>query len=83
MQTRFSRTAKKVGVAQRRITSSEIDCLSTLAKTGQTAFSSFFHSPSNGLVYARNRLRGQAITAHISLSKGERSALAEMGAKMM
>jgi len=32
---------------------------------------------------AGDRLRGQAITAHISLSKGERSALAEMGAKMM
>ncbi|MBE2205071.1 MAG: PhoH family protein [Chthoniobacterales bacterium] len=43
----------------------------------------YVDSRSNGLVYARNRLRGQKITAHISLSKGERSALAEMGAKMM
>ena len=43
----------------------------------------YVDSRSNGLVYARNRLRGQSITAHISLCKGERSALAEMGAKMM
>ena len=43
----------------------------------------YVDSRSNGLVYARNRLRGQSITAHISLSKGERSALAEMGAQMM
>jgi PhoH-like ATPase len=43
----------------------------------------YVDSRSNGLVYTRNRLRGQAITAHISLSKGERSALAEMGAQMM
>ncbi len=43
----------------------------------------YVDSRSNGLVYTRNRLRGQSITAHISLTKGERSALAELGAKMM
>lgn len=43
----------------------------------------YVDSRSNGLVYTRNRLRGQRITAHISLTKGERSALADMGAKMM
>jgi PhoH-like ATPase len=43
----------------------------------------YVDSRSNGLVYTRNRLRGQSITAHISLTKGERSALAEMGANMM
>lgn len=43
----------------------------------------YVDSRSNGLVYTRNRLRGQAITAHISLTKGERSPLAEMGATMM
>lgn len=43
----------------------------------------YVDSRSNGLVYTRNRLRGQALTAHISLSKGERSALAEIGARMM
>jgi len=43
----------------------------------------YVDSRSNGLVHTRNRLRGQRITAHISLTKGERSALAEMGASMM
>ncbi len=43
----------------------------------------YVDSRSNGLVYTRNRLRGQALTAHISLTKGERSALAEIGARMM
>lgn len=43
----------------------------------------YVDSRSNGLVYTRNRLRGQSITAHICLTKGERSALAELGAKMM
>lgn len=43
----------------------------------------YVDSRSNGLVYARNRLRGQRITAHVSLTKGERSPLAEMGASMM
>ena len=38
---------------------------------------------SNGLVHTRNRLRGQKLTAHISLTKGERSMLAEMGATLM
>ena len=38
---------------------------------------------SNGLVHTRNRLRGQKLTAHISLTKGERSQLAEMGATLM
>jgi PhoH-like ATPase len=43
----------------------------------------YVDSRSNGLVYTRNRLRGQKITAHISLTKGERSALAELGAQLM
>ncbi len=43
----------------------------------------YVDSRSNGLVYTRNRLRGQAITAHICLTKGERSALAELGAGKM
>jgi len=43
----------------------------------------YVDSRSNGLVHTRNRLRGQRITAHISLTKGERSDLAELGAKMM
>lgn len=43
----------------------------------------YVDSLSNGLVYTRNRLKGQSIAAHVSLHKGERSALAEIGAKFM
>jgi PhoH-like ATPase len=43
----------------------------------------YVDSRSNGLVFARNRLRGEAITAHVSLTKGERSDLAEIGARLM
>jgi len=43
----------------------------------------YVDSRSNGLVYTRNRLKGQSLTAHICLTKGERSQLAEMGARMM
>ena len=39
----------------------------------------YVDSRSNGLVYTRNRLKGQAITAHVCLTKGERSPLAEAG----
>ena len=38
---------------------------------------------SNGLVYARTRMKGQPFAAHVSLSKGERSELAEAGAQLM
>jgi PhoH-like ATPase len=43
----------------------------------------YVDSRSNGLVYTRNRLKGQSISAHVSLNKGERSAIAELGAKLM
>lgn len=43
----------------------------------------YVDSRSNGLVFTRNRLRNQALTAHICLTQGERSPLAEMGARMM
>lgn len=43
----------------------------------------YVDSHSNGLVYTRNKLKGQGITAHISLTKGERSPLAELGASSM
>lgn len=33
----------------------------------------YVDSRSNGLVYTRNRLKGESVTAHVSLSKGERS----------
>jgi PhoH-like ATPase len=38
---------------------------------------------SNGLVYTRQRMKGQPFAAHISLSKGERSPLAEAGARLL
>jgi PhoH-like ATPase len=43
----------------------------------------YVDSRSNGLVYTRNRLKGQQITAHVCLTKGERSPLAEVGASLM
>jgi PhoH-like ATPase len=43
----------------------------------------YVDSRSNGLVYTRNRLKGQAIAAHVCLTKGERSPLAEAGATLM
>jgi PhoH-like ATPase len=43
----------------------------------------YVDSRSNGLVYTRNRLKGQPFTAHVSLSRGERSPLAEAGAQLM
>ena len=42
----------------------------------------YVDSRSNGLVYTRNRLKGQSIAAHVSLNKNERSAIAELGANL-
>ncbi len=38
---------------------------------------------TNGLVYTRSRLQGQAFMAHINLFKGERSEMAEVAANLM
>jgi len=38
---------------------------------------------SNGLVYTRNKLKGQEFVAHVDLTKGERSPLAEAAAQLM
>lgn len=43
----------------------------------------YVDSRSNGLVYTRNRLKGQPFSAHVALSRGERSELAEAGAQLM
>jgi PhoH-like ATPase len=43
----------------------------------------YVDSRSNGLVYTRQRLRGQPFAAHIPLVKGERSAMAEAGARLL
>ena len=38
---------------------------------------------SNGLVYCHNRMKGQALAAHVKLTKGERSRLAELAADLL
>jgi PhoH-like ATPase len=38
---------------------------------------------TNGLVYTRNRLQGQAFMAHVNLFKGERSEMADVAANLM
>jgi PhoH-like ATPase len=38
---------------------------------------------SNGLVYCHNRMKGHALSAHVKLSKGERSRLAELAADLL
>ncbi len=43
----------------------------------------YVDSRSNGLVYTRQRMRGQSFAAHVPLLKGERSPLAEAGARLL
>lgn len=43
----------------------------------------YVDSRSNGLVYTRNRLKGQSFVSHVALSRGERSELADAGATLM
>jgi PhoH-like ATPase len=38
---------------------------------------------SNGLVYCHDRMKGQSIHAHVKLTKGERSRLAELAADLL
>jgi PhoH-like ATPase len=43
----------------------------------------YVDSRSNGLVYCHNRMKGQSIAAHVTLTKGERSRLAELAADLL
>lgn len=43
----------------------------------------YVDSRSNGLVYCSNRMKDQAIAAHVQLTKGERSLLAELAADLL
>ena len=43
----------------------------------------YVDSRSNGLVYCHNRMKGQAVAAHVTLTKGERSKLAELAADLL
>lgn len=43
----------------------------------------YVDSRSNGLVYCHNRMKGQSLAAHVKLTKGERSRLAELAADLL
>ncbi len=43
----------------------------------------YVDSASNGLTYAVERLKGQEIAGHMTLTKGERSSLAELAANLL
>jgi PhoH-like ATPase len=43
----------------------------------------YVDSRSNGLVYCHNRMKGQSLAAHVTLTKGERSRLAELAADLL
>ncbi len=43
----------------------------------------YVDSRSNGLVYCYNQMRGQELAAHVHLTKGERSRLAELAADLL
>ncbi|HNW91835.1 MAG TPA: PhoH family protein [bacterium] len=43
----------------------------------------YLDSDSNGLTYLVERFKGQAMSAHITFTKGERSELAEMAARLL
>ncbi len=43
----------------------------------------YVDSRSNGLVYCHDRMKGQPVAAHVKLTKGERSRLAELAADLL
>ena len=43
----------------------------------------YLDSLSNGLSYLINRMTGQSIYAHMTLEKGERSALADLASQLL
>ena len=43
----------------------------------------YLDSLSNGMTYLINRMKGQSIYAHITLTKGERSPLAELASHLL
>ena len=45
--------------------------------------SPYLDSDTNGLTYVAEKLKGESIIGHINLKKGERSALAELAAKLL
>ena len=49
----------------------------------QQVDSMFLDAMSNGLVHTAQRMKGTEITAHIELTKGVRSELAELAADLL
>ena len=45
--------------------------------------SPYLDMQSNGLAYLTEKMRGQDIFAHVNLTKGERSYLAEIASKLL
>ncbi len=43
----------------------------------------YLDASSNGLTYLVERFKGESITGHVTLSKGERSGVAELGARLL
>ena len=43
----------------------------------------YLDSSTNGLVYLTDRLKGQEIFGHVTLLKGERSVVSELGSKLL
>ncbi len=43
----------------------------------------YVDSRSNGLVYCHDKMKGQSLAAHVKLTKGERSRLAELAADLL
>jgi PhoH-like ATPase len=43
----------------------------------------YVDSSSNGLTYAVEKFKGQEIAGHVTLTKGERSPLAELAANLL
>jgi PhoH-like ATPase len=43
----------------------------------------YLDASSNGLTYMVERLKGEKMTGHVTLSKGERSKVAELGARLL
>ena len=45
--------------------------------------SPYLDSDTNGLTYLSEKLKNESIVGHVTLKKGERSALAELAAKLL
>ncbi len=43
----------------------------------------YLDANSNGLSYLVEKLKGEEITGHVTLVKGERSQVAELGARLL